>query len=362
MNSNPAKLQAQFRTVTVQFIDELSAQVIRLGLQHSDGAAHRYKEGQYLSLMLPDGTVRSYSYASADNKEGRFELHIRIHAKGRFSQQLRKEMKPGDVIRALGPFGDCIWHQADPSDRTVLMLATGTGIAPLKAMLDALLQAGRRPRLSLYWGGATEDDIYLMQYFRQLEATYSGIRFIPVLSAPSEMWNGQRGFVQDIARLDHPDLSAARVYACGSPAMVDSARFVFIQKCGLDPAAFLADAFEATSAQPPATVAGQQLVEVPVASQDGVRVVLPLPKGGSLMEGLRQAGMLQGVCGGRQSCGTCRISLDPGDFERLGSLKRGEQRLLQALPESGPFDRLACQIPIDENISQMQIQLARMAF
>lgn len=337
-------------------IDLLGPNVVKLALLPTSGARARYLEGQYLSLKLPDGDARSYSYATACAPDGRIELHVRLHANGKFSEHLRHGLALGDRLDAVGPYGDCIWRPTAREDDPILMLATGTGIAPLKAMLDASLAKCSNP-IWLYWGGVVESDLYIRDYFDALARRNPRFRFTPVLSDADRNWSEARGFVQDIAGAQHGNLLDYHVYACGAPVMVNAAQALFTERLGLDPDHFYADAFEVSSA----TTEGQnaQRVELSITRPDHPRARVDLPTGTSLMAALRERQMIAGICGGRQSCGTCRVTLSPAHFKRITPPLRAEQRLLQALPRSGPFDRLSCQLPVGSELSNIHITIPR---
>lgn len=341
--------------VEIRHIEALSAQVRRLVLQAQPPARARFAEGQFLSLMLADGSRRSYSYAGACRDDGTFELHVRLHAGGRFSTLLTQgTLRPGSRLEAIGPFGECVWQPATAADAPVLMLATGTGLAPLKALLEAQLPQPGAP-LWLYWGGVSEQDLYLHDQLRALARRAPRFHYVPVLSQPSAHWPGERGFVQEIAMRDHRDLRAGTVYACGAPVMVRSALQQLCTHSGLDPARFHADPFEPSEPAPAPSRAAPVRIEVRRA--DGSRTALALAAGGSLMTALRAARLLIGVCGGQQSCGTCRIRLSADQFQRLPAPARSEQRLLRALPASGALDRLACQIALDAALDGLQLTI-----
>ena len=210
-----------------------------------DGASNpmRYQEGQFVAVELPNGEVRSYSLAQPCDPDGVLELHIRPRPGGLMSRWLESGLEPGHTLRVHGPYGDCVWRQA-ANDESVVMLATGTGIAPLHAMvLRELANYGHAP-ISLYWGGRTPEDLYLMTHLERLADISPRFTFIPVLSRAEAGWKGARGHVQHVAAERHPDLRNGRVYACGAPAMVSDARALLQSRCGLPETRFLADAFE----------------------------------------------------------------------------------------------------------------------
>lgn len=349
----------------VRACDWLNPSVVRLCLAPEGGARLQYREGQYLSIELPDGDVRAYSMACAVRDDALLELHIRLHPAGKFSTLLRDGSLENSRLRIDGPFGDCCWQAPVASGAPVLMLATGTGIAPLNALLEAALRDGCSNPITLYWGGLRPDDFYLGERFAGLSQRYPNFHCVPVLAPGHDLvgtgygatWQGARGLVQQLASRQHADLSQAHVYACGAPAMVAAARELLIKANRLAPERFLADAFEPSKRSAPAAPASTPRIEVTVEASDRSPLALQLAVGASLMEGLRAARLIQGVCGGKQSCGTCRVRFTPEGFARLPAARRVEQRLLSALGHSGPLDRLACQLMLESALDGLVLRI-----
>jgi CDP-4-dehydro-6-deoxyglucose reductase len=241
MESPPAKAVE----MPVLSINRLDAGVLLLKI---DGAAHpiRYREGQFVSIELPNGDLRPCAPAQPCDPDGQLELHLRLRPDDAMAHWLARGVEPGDRLRLHGPYGDCVWRPA-ASDEPVIMLATGTGIAPLHAMLmRELANYGDAP-ISLYWGGRTLSDLYLLEHFERLARIAPRFTFIPVLSRAAPRWSGARGHVQQVAAQRHPDLRNGRVYACGAPAMVRDARLL-LQGRGLPDHRFSALAFEPAGA------------------------------------------------------------------------------------------------------------------
>ncbi|WP_321794852.1 CDP-6-deoxy-delta-3,4-glucoseen reductase [Caballeronia sp. J97] len=206
-----------------------------------------YLAGQYIEVFLPDGRRRSYSIATAPKVEGgaEFDLHIRHHPNGVFTDWVFEKMRVRDLLKIEGPLGT--FFLREDSNKPVIVLATGTGFAPLKAMLTKAFELGinRSRPIDFYWGGKTLEDLYLYELVREWEREFENFRFIPVLSAPKEVteWRGRRGFVHRAVLQDYPDLSGYQVYACGSPLMVEAARDEFTSLCRLHKEEFFADEF-----------------------------------------------------------------------------------------------------------------------
>lgn len=331
----------------------LSTDVRRVMLDTADGAPFFYREGQFVSVRLPDGVQRSYSPASACRADGRIELHIRLLSGGHFSTWLGGGDRTGSLLTLGGPYGECVWQTSGLTHAPVFMLGTGTGIAPLKALLEHALAIDGLQPITLYWGGRQADDLYLRAHFDALARQYARFRFVPVLAEPAETWQGQRGFVQEAIATECPSLAPqTTVYACGSPQMVASARALLVNEHGLAPSRFLADAFVPATALT-ASPSGHPALTAH-AHRNGKRHPLAVTAGSPLMPALAQAGLLAGVCGGQGACGTCRVLVPPRWCERLVPPSRKEVRLLHAL-DSLPGHRLACQIAMSADLDGIQL-------
>ena len=208
--------------------------------------AFKYRAGQYVEFILQGGARRSYSMANAPEQLGDppvIELHLRHMPGGRFTDHVFSAMKERDILRVEGPLGS--FFLREDSDKPMVLLASGTGLAPIKAIVEHLrAQGSTRPAL-LYWGCRTRADLYLHEWAEQAAAAVPTLRYVPVLSEarPDEAWSGRTGFVHQAVMADLPDLSGHEVYACGTPAMVDAARRDFSARCGLPAEAFFADSF-----------------------------------------------------------------------------------------------------------------------
>jgi CDP-4-dehydro-6-deoxyglucose reductase len=204
----------------------------------------QFLAGQYIDILLKDGKRRAFSLANAPHDDACLQLHIRNVADGQFTGHVFAAMKERDILRFNGPHGS--FFLREDSRKPILLIAGGTGFAPIKAIVEhAIAKHCTRP-MSIYWGGRQRVDLYLMPLAKQWAAEHPHIRFMPVLSenAPEEAWEGRTGLVHQAAMADFPDLSGHQVYVCGAPAMVAAARHDFIGQCRLPVDAFFADSFE----------------------------------------------------------------------------------------------------------------------
>ena len=202
--------------------------------------------GQYVDLLLKDGKRRSYSIACPPQPEGvsHVELHIRHTPGGHFTDRLfAGEVKEREVMRFEGPLGT--FYLREDSDKPMVFVASGTGFAPIKAMLEHAFRRGIARPMTLYWGCRAKRDLYMLDLPQKWAAEHAGFKFVPVLSepAPADAWQGRTGLVHRAVMQDFPDLSGCQVYACGAPVMVDAARADFAALCGLPVDEFFADSF-----------------------------------------------------------------------------------------------------------------------
>jgi len=227
-------------------LEKPTADVAVLKLQLPANQNLQYRAGQYVEFILRDGARRSYSMANAPHALGSppsIELHVRHMPGGKFTDHVFSAMKEKDILRMEGPFGS--FFLRDDTDKPLVLLASGTGFAPIKALIQQLQhKASTRPAV-LYWGCRRKADLYQHDWCLQAAAEMPQLRYVPVLSEPTpdDAWTGRTGFVHQAVMADLPELSGHEVYACGAPVMVESAQRDFVQRCGLPEDAFFADAF-----------------------------------------------------------------------------------------------------------------------
>jgi NAD(P)H-flavin reductase/ferredoxin len=199
-----------------------------------------FRAGQYLQVVMDDGDRRNFSMANATRDNDGAELHIRHVPDGKFSIKVLSKLSVGDGLQIEAPYGDFYLRT---STRRVVLLASGTGFAPIKSMIETSIHAGHCRPMHLYWGGRRREDIYLADLPARWAQHLPWFSFTPVLSEPPVSWTGRTGLVHNAVREDHEDLSSIDVYACGNPLMVAAAQREFISDHGLPDARFFADAF-----------------------------------------------------------------------------------------------------------------------
>lgn len=242
--------------VRVAALTKLSHDVMRLRLQMPAGEPLQFHAGQYVEFILRDGARRSYSMANAPHTLAEpgtgLELHLRHMPGGKFTDHVFGAMKEKDILRVEGPYGS--FFLREDSDKPLILLASGTGFAPIKAVLEHMAHKGIDRPATLYWGGRRPEDLYLDEWVREHQARMPHLRYVPVVSnaVPEDDWQGRTGFVHRAVIEDFADLSGHQVYACGAPVVVDSARHDYVTECGLPADEFYADSFttEADKALP----------------------------------------------------------------------------------------------------------------
>ncbi|OWY37858.1 NAD(P)H-flavin reductase [Xenophilus sp. AP218F] len=219
-------------------IEHLAPDVVRVILRLPPAAVFTFLPGQYIDIIGPNGVRRSYSLANAPITDKTLELHIRAVEDGLMSDYWFKRAKENDLLRLTGPLGTFFLRETNGQD--LVFLATGTGIAPVKAMLEALVEFPQELQpasVTVLWGGRTPADLYI-----DLPCLPDHYQFVPVLSRADKDWAGAKGYVYEALLQNAPSLSRTTVYACGSDAMIHSARKVLVA-AGLPARQFYADAF-----------------------------------------------------------------------------------------------------------------------
>ena len=204
------------------------------------------KEGQKRSYSIANAkAVRVQSQATGSELHY-IELHIRHMPGGLFTDHVFSSMRDKEIFRIEGPLGGFFLR---PSNKPMIFLASGTGFAPIKALIEQVMNATDPDPLSapieLYWGARTLADLYMHDWVLELSERWPKLKYIPVLSEPlaTDEWRARTGFVHQAVLEDHPDLSGHQVYACGAPLMVEAARGDFSRLAGLPEEEFFADAF-----------------------------------------------------------------------------------------------------------------------
>lgn len=224
-------------------ITQPASDVTVLQLRFAAGTRVKFRAGQYLQVILPDGQRRAFSMANAPHESDGAQLHIRHVPGGHFSMGLLPGLKAGDTLQLELPHGD-FWLRED-SERPLLMVAGGTGFAPIKSIIDHLVRRKIARPLALYWGSRQPEGLYAPEVIAKWQQALPGLRYEPVISdvATGASWHGRMGLVQEAVLADQTDLSGHDVYACGAPAMVAALRRACVEQRGLPEGRFFSDAF-----------------------------------------------------------------------------------------------------------------------
>ena len=234
----------------VQKLERLADDVMALHLKLPANEKLVFLAGQFIEFLLKDGTRRSFSMANAPHDAELLQLHVRHVAGGQFTDHVFGKMKERDILRFEGPLGT--FFLREDSAKPIVFVASGTGFAPIKSIIEAAAKKGVTRPMTLYWGGRRPKDLY-MNALAHGWAAQGLLEYVPVISEarPEDAWAGRSGFVHRAVMEDFPDLSGHQVYACGVPLMVDAARKDFTSSCRLPEDEFYADSFT-TQADAPA--------------------------------------------------------------------------------------------------------------
>lgn len=223
---------------SVVAIEQMTHDIRRLALRLDDRAAFRFTAGQYLKLTVEGAPARPYSMASRSDQE-LVELHVRAVPGGRTSSHIMATVKTGDRVGVEGAFGSAFLRDAHAGP--IIAVAGGSGLAPIKSIVETALASGGDSPITVYFGARTQRDLYLVEHFRDLSARHSRLTYHAALSSETaEGWRS--GFVSDVIASDHAALTGAKAYVAGPPAMVDAVQLVLAER-GVAPRDVHADSF-----------------------------------------------------------------------------------------------------------------------
>ena len=221
----------------VQKMEKVAEDVMVLFLKLPAYEYLQFLAGQYIDILQKDDKPRSFSLANAPHEDEFLELHVRNIAGGHFTHHVFNEMKERDILRIKGPLGT--FFLREDSNKPIIFVASGTGFAPVKAIIEHAMYIGIKRPMHLYWGVRKESDFYMLDEITKWEKY--GIKITQVVS--DEAWAGRSGFVHQAVVDDYTDLSGYQVYACGAPIVVEAAHRDLTQKCKLPNEEFFSDAF-----------------------------------------------------------------------------------------------------------------------
>ncbi|MGH8119521.1 MAG: CDP-6-deoxy-delta-3,4-glucoseen reductase [Gammaproteobacteria bacterium] len=227
----------------VEGLEKCNDSILRLFLKLPSTEPLQFLPGQHIDVLLANNERRSYSLANAPHVRDHLELHVRHYPGGHFSEYAFTGLREKTLLRIEGPLGT--FTLCEDSNRPMIMVAGGTGFAPIKSIIEHILHKQPGREVYLYWGARTARDLYLHDLASRWAADHANIRYIPVLSEQKAGtgWNGRSGLVPAAVLEDFPDLSGYEVYTCGPPPMVHAVRDTFVQH-GLSSDFIYSDSFE----------------------------------------------------------------------------------------------------------------------
>lgn len=237
-----ANIEIKTLTCRVKHMQKLADDVMLLELKLPPHEKFEFCAGQYLDFLLPATKRRSFSLAHSPTNSETIQLHIRHVPGGAFTGKVFNEMKVKDLLRIQGPFGTFIMRD---HSRPAILIAGGTGLAPLKSMLEVVREHGCERPLHLYWGVRARKDLYFDGQLKQWDKDLDCLYYTPVLSEPdaADDWQGVRGWVHEAVIADFPDLAGLDVYASGPPPMINAIQQSFPGQ-GLEQGRLYFDSFE----------------------------------------------------------------------------------------------------------------------
>lgn len=227
----------------IHSINKLNDSVIELSLRLPPNSNFAYNSGQYVNITKGD-IKRSYSIANSYEQNSLLTFFIKKYENGLMSNYWFNDAKINDLLRVEGPMGT--FFIRDNEKENILFLATGTGIAPIKSILEHLSKSKGKfenKNLWLFVGARTENELLWNPSEVSMKQK---LNYIPVLSRASKDWLGEHGYVQEIIPKHNISLSNSQVYACGSKNMIDSAKYYLVEH-GLEEKYYFSDAFVATN-------------------------------------------------------------------------------------------------------------------
>lgn len=236
----------QIRMLPARVLEKefMADNVVRLRLRLPAGQRLQFLAGQYIDVLLSGGKRRAFSIASCPSLESEIELHIRHVEGGDFTGHVFDELKERDILRLEGPQGN-FFVRNDQPERPMIMMGGGTGFAPLKSMLENLLEQGDRRPIHLYWGARTAQELYLDELPKKWAQDHAHIHYKKAISEPGSDLEagGFAGFVHEAVIANHEDLSEFDVYMSGPPAMIEAAKREFTEH-GVQEDRLFYDSFE----------------------------------------------------------------------------------------------------------------------
>lgn len=240
---SPKEIEIKNLPTRVEYMEKLCHDVYLLRLKLPSTERLQFFAGQYIEILLKDGRRRAFSIANAPQADEYLDLHIRLVEGGEFTHYVFNEMQPKAMLRIEGPFGQ--FYLREDSSRPILMMAGGTGYAPLKGMLEHAFRIGIDRPIHLFWGVRSLRDLYDHEHILEWTREHASFQYTPVLSEPmaSDDWKGETGLVLGTLLKQYPEPAGQDIYMSGPPAMVEAGRKSFLGR-GVPETQLFSDAFE----------------------------------------------------------------------------------------------------------------------
>ncbi|KTD20257.1 xylene monooxygenase [Legionella israelensis] len=226
--------------VSAQIIDikSLNYNVMQVRF-HVDNLEH-WIPGQYLSLINPEGTIRSYSIANIPNQEGFIELHVKIYPDGSMGQWLVNKVTKNTEVKLRGPFGRCFYYNPEQLIFNMLLAGTGTGLAPLIAIIKSAMKQNHQGTITLVHGGLSDEDIYYQEELELLSMLFPSFVYDPCVLQSQGLY--PEASIEQRALMHLNQLKETRVYVCGPKETTDKMKKkIFL--AGVPSQAILSDVF-----------------------------------------------------------------------------------------------------------------------
>jgi CDP-4-dehydro-6-deoxyglucose reductase len=243
--TNAGDIQIQTLPCRVARMERLAHDVMALYLKLPENQRMQFLAGQYIDVLLRDGQRRSFSLANAPSHDEFLQLHIRQVEGGKFTSHVFAGMREKDLLRIRGPLGT--FYLREDSERPIIFMAGGTGFAPIKGIVEHIMDTGLERPMHLFWGVRARRDLYMDELARNWQDQLEHFRYTPVLSSPlpEDHWQGNTGWVHEAVVAEYPDLSGYQVYASGPPPMIEAGKQLFMAH-GLEAGHMFSDSFEFT--------------------------------------------------------------------------------------------------------------------
>ena len=241
-----AEIEIKTLPARVEGLRKLSHDVMEMTIKLPETERLQFLAGQYIDFLLKDGRKRSFSLANAPFNDEYLEFHLRLVSGGLFTEQVFNEMKVKSLVRIEGPHGN--FHLHTDSDRPILLIGGGTGFAPIKGMMEQIIEEGITRPVHIYWGVRAKEDLYHDALAQGWAFKYENISYTPVLSdaKDTDNWDGRTGFVHEAVTDDQQNLSSHDVYMSGPPPMINAAKDAFVKQ-GLPLEQLYSDSFDYSS-------------------------------------------------------------------------------------------------------------------